>query len=142
MVGIDLDTRVILFERVARFFEAVSQASDGLAESLSSDQHVSCLGDLHLISVLAEERALRVEVINGHIKLGHSGISWRSGVSRAEVVMIGVHIVVIRIQGRVLANDTLRLGLSLGGESGGGEQSKRENFHFVSLLDAWVRIMS
>ena len=146
MISIHLDASIVLLQLETGLLEAVSQASDGLAEGLSADEHVSSLCNLHLISVLTEEGTLGVEVVDSHLKLWYCGVRRRCRVSCAEVVMIGVNIVVILVQFLVLADNSfnlslclslnLCLGLSLsfglGGDSDGSEKSECEKLHFCS----------
>ena len=55
--------------------DAGLKASDGGAESLGTDQHVTSLGNLKLISVLTEQCTVSVERIDSFGELGGIGVS-------------------------------------------------------------------
>ena len=107
--------------------DAGLEASDGGAESLGTDQHVTSLGNLKLISVLTEESAVGVEGVNGGIEFWRIGVSGRSWLIATVVLVRDIVVIVVTVE-LVMACTSVLTKFSGGGEC---EHSCCECVHFV-----------
>ena len=71
---VNVDVLVIAVNKLTCGLNTCLQTRDCFTESFGSDKHVTCLGDLKLISVLTEESSVRVESVHGFREFGSAGI--------------------------------------------------------------------
>lgn len=124
-----MDVTVVVRDVDLGVMDAVLEGSDGLAEGLSTDEHVAGLGDLELVAVLSEEGAVGVEVVDGLLEVGNRGVSRGGGLGATVVVMLGVVVVVVAVE-LVVWVDVVVITLHLGGSGSSDEKRSSESFHF------------
>lgn len=56
-----INALVVLSDFVSSVVDAVLEARNGLTEGFGTDEHVTCFGNLELVSVLTEESTVSVE---------------------------------------------------------------------------------
>ena len=129
-VGVVLiNITVVVVDVDSAVSETVLERGNGLADGLSSDKHVTGLGNLELISVLTEESTVGVESINGLVKLGGSRVSWRSGLSSTVMVMSGIVVIVVSVRSVVRISMGVIGTLGIDGSSGSSEHGCGKHFH-------------
>ena len=122
-IGVVLvDVTVVVEDVDAGVSDTVLEGSDGLAESLSSDKHVSGLGNLELVSVLTEKGSVNVESIDSVVKIGNGWVRWGSGLGSTVMHVSGIGVIVV----------VVGLPSSLGFEGSGcaDKKSSGKYFHF------------
>ena len=78
---------VVLAAFLSCVVNAILEAGNRLTKGFSSNKHVASLGDLELISVLAEESSIGVKGINSLMKIWGSRVGRRSRLI-ATVVLV------------------------------------------------------
>ena len=133
-VGVVLiDVLVIHVDVVAHVADAVTEGSNGLTKGLSTDEHVTGLHDLELISVLTEESTMGIEDIDGSAEVGHHWVGGGGSLATTVMVMLGVRVIVGLVGSPVVALDVL----GLDGSSSGGHQGSSETF----VHDAFILVV-
>ena len=95
---IDINILVIAVDILAGGLHTLLKTLDSLTERLSSNQHISCLGNLELISMFTEKSTIRVESIDSLGELGSAGVGRRGGLVTTVVVVLTITIVVMFIK--------------------------------------------
>ena len=142
-----VDSLIVVTDGLAGFVHAFLELGDGLAESLSTDEHVSGLGNLELVSVFTEKGAVGVESIDGLGELRCVGVCGGGGLVATVVVVGGVVVIVMIVQLVVVVGDLavlavvgvggttfgsfdLSFSVDLDGAGSSDEEKRSEYLHF------------
>ena len=80
-----------------------------MAERLGTDEHVTSLGNLQLVSVLTEKCAISVECVDGLSEVGSIREGWRSWAVGTVVLMTWIVVIIVVVQ--LVVSVGARLGL-------------------------------
>ena len=142
-----VDVLVVVSDGLAGVVDALLETSNGLTESFGTDEHVTGLGNLQLVSVLTEEGAVGIESIDGLGELRGVGVSGGGRLVATVMVMARVVVVVVIVQLVVIVGEVaMFLGASgvtlsgsgsdfslrfdLEGRSGSDKEKRSKYFHF------------
>ena len=90
---VPVNVLVVLAAFLSCVVNAILEAGNRLTKGFSSNKHVAGLGDLELISVLAEESSIGVKGINSLMKIWGGRVGRRSRLIATVVLVFGITVV-------------------------------------------------
>ena len=147
---IDINILVIAVNILAGGLHTLLKTLDSLTERLGSNEHISCLGNLELISMFTEKSTIRVESINSLGELGSAGVGRRGGIVTTVVVVLIITIVVMFIKLVVIMLRDWAIGVDAGASVRVDECLKLIRVHLrrmtsliLKMLDHfWVKLIT
>ena len=128
---VSVNVLIILAALLPCVVDAILEPGNRLTKGFSSNKHVSGLGNLELISVLAEESSISVKSIDSLMKIRGGRVGRRSCLVAAVVLVIRIVVVEMLIKIRSVFTISVVI-LGLAGEGNGGQKSSCD-FHCLHL---------
>ena len=114
-----INVLIVLATFLSCVVDTVLEACDRLAEGFSSNKHISSLGDLELISVLAEKSTIGIESIDSLMKIRCGRVGRRSCLIATIVLVTCISVIVMFVHCGLMFTIVVVVA-SLNGERDGG----------------------